>query len=189
LNVARYDCAAALLPNGQVLIAGGFAKVVQSNPLNSTEIYDPAGNRFIAGPLMTDARGAARATLLPDGLVLIAGGTDAVGVADTTDLYDPGTNSFSAGPSLTARRKFQAQVLLPNGKLLVAGGYANNAGDSILSSTEIYDPSGKSFIAGPSMNDHRGLAAAALLGNGKVLIAGGASVSAGIQSTTDLYTP
>jgi Kelch motif/Galactose oxidase, central domain len=189
LIVARYDCAAALLPNGKVLIAGGFAGVVQSNPLNSTEIYDPALKQFTAGPLMSDARGAARATLLPDGLVLIAGGTDAVGVVNTTELYDSGTNAFSAGPAMTAQRKFQAQVLLPNGKVLVAGGYANNAGDSILSSTEVYDPANKSFTAGPSMNDQRGLASAALLQNGEVIIAGGASVRAGIQSTTDLYTP
>jgi hypothetical protein len=39
------------------------------------------------------------------------------------------------------------------------------------------------------MNDQRGLAFAALLRTGEVLIAGGASVSNGIQSTTDLYTP
>jgi hypothetical protein len=189
LNVARYDCAAALLPNGKVLIAGGFANVVQSNPLNSTEIYDPSLKQFTAGPPTADIRGAARATLLPNGQVLVAGGTDNSGVLNTTELYDPATNAFSAGPSMTGHRKFQAQVLLPNGKVLVAGGYANNAGDSILSSTEVYDPAGNSFTAGPSMNDQRGLAAAALLRNGDVLIAGGASVSAGIQSTTDLYTP
>ena len=189
LNVARYDSAAALLPNGKVLIAGGFADVVQSNPLGSTEIYDPAGKLFTVGPPMLDVRGAARATLLPDGLVLIAGGTDATGVVNTTELYDPATNVFSAGPSMTAQRKFQAQVLLPNGEVLVAGGYANSAGDAILSSTDLYNSATNSFIAGPSMNDQRGLASAALLSNGKVLIAGGASVSAGIQSTTDLYTP
>jgi hypothetical protein len=73
--------------------------------------------------------------------------------------------------------------------VLVAGGYANNNGDSILSSTDLYDPVSKSFTAGPSMNDQRGLAAAALLRNGDVLIAGGASGVAGIQSTTDLYRP
>jgi hypothetical protein len=113
LNVARYDCAAALLPKGKVLIAGGFANVVQSNPLSSTEIYDPSLKQFTAGPPMADIRGAARATLLPNGRVLIAGGADNSGVLNTTELYDPATNAFSAGPSMTAHRKFQAQVLLP----------------------------------------------------------------------------
>ena len=189
LHVARYDTAAALLPNGKVLIAGGFGAVVQSNPLSSTEIYDPSTNQFTIGPSMNDVRGAARATLLPDGTVLIAGGTDASAVLNTTEIYNSAVNSFSAGPAMNAARKFQQQVLLPDGNVLVAGGFANNTGDLILSSTEIYDAAAKTFNAGPPMNAQRGLAAVALLRNGKVIIAAGNSVNNGIQSTTDLYTP
>ena len=54
MNDAHYSATATLLPNGKVLIAGGFSN---SGFLSSTEIYDPATNSFAAStPSMNDAR-------------------------------------------------------------------------------------------------------------------------------------
>jgi Kelch motif len=74
MNNARRLATATLLPNGKVLIAGGFDG---ANTLSSTELYDPVSNTFATAastPTMNAARFDATATLLPNGKVLIAGG-------------------------------------------------------------------------------------------------------------------
>ena len=99
MNDARTDATATLLPNGNVLIAGGLSTV--NNPggasLSSTEIYDPTTNTFAAStPSMNDAREEATATLLLNGKVVIAGGQGFVIAApvafltfSSTEIYSP----------------------------------------------------------------------------------------------------
>jgi hypothetical protein len=134
----------------------------------------PSVNTFAAStPTMNAARGSATATLLPNGKVLIAGGSSNGSPLSSTDLYDPVSNTFAAAastaPMNTAR--FQATAtLLPNGMVLIVGGYN---GSEQFSSTELYDPVTNTFAATPVMNTARYAATATLLPNGKVLIAGG----------------
>jgi hypothetical protein len=73
MTTARYSHAAALLPDGTVLITGGW--VDSRNVISATgELYNPAtGGFFVAGNMET-SRYAHRATLLHDGRVLITGG-------------------------------------------------------------------------------------------------------------------
>src|SRR5207247_7439610 len=62
---------ATLLPNGQVLAAGG------SFPARSNaELYDPATGTWTATAAMNTTRAYHTATLLPTGQVLVAGGGD-----------------------------------------------------------------------------------------------------------------
>jgi len=95
MTAARGAATATLLPNGKVLIAGGFAS--GTTTVNTTELYDPTTNTFSAGPPMKHARGGATATLLPHGKVLIAGGNDGNGDLNSTELYDVATNTFAPG--------------------------------------------------------------------------------------------
>lgn len=174
MATARVSATATLLPNGEVLIAGGSD--------STTEFYDPISNTFKSGPSMSQAREEGTATLLPNGKVFIAGGN-----ADaSTELYDPASDTIVPGPLMAAARQSPGATLLPNGKVLIAGGFLvpDLTG---LSSTEIYDPSTNSFISGPSMTVAEGAAQATLLPNGKVLITGN-GVSAGV-SVAELYDP
>ena len=191
MKVARYDCAIVELGNGKIMIIGGFGAVTQSQPLSSTEIYNPATNTFAATsktPTLNDARGGAEATRLPSGKVLVAGGTDSTAVLATTEIYHPAANKFTVGPDMSGPRKFHSQILLPNGRVLIAGGYADNTGTNVVSTTDLYRPATNTIKPGPDMNDPRALAGWTLLPNGKVLIAGGSN-GAGLNATTDLYTP
>ena len=72
LKVARADQTASLLPDGRVIVAGGFDESGAS--LTDTEVFDPARNTFRAGPV--DASLGARRHR--DGLRGVAGGRDAV---------------------------------------------------------------------------------------------------------------
>jgi Kelch motif/Galactose oxidase, central domain len=186
MATARGAATATLLSNGKVLIAGGFATGSNDSAVNTTELYDPISNSFQAGPSMSDARGGAAATLLPNGKVLIAGGADGSGALASTELYDVGTNTIVPGPSMTVARQSAGATLLPSGKVLIAGGGSPDA----LSSTEIYDPAANTFAPGQSMDVAENLAQATLLPNGKVLITGDAvsDPQTGV-SVAELYDP
>ena len=176
MNATRFDGqTATLLPNGQVLIAGGYSTdyVV---PQPNAELYDPATGTFSATGPMVAMRYQHAATLLPNGQVLIVGGClDSGGSCQTlasAELYDPATGTFSATGSMIAVRADPTATLLPNGKVLVAGGADFNSYTS-LASAELYDPTTGTFSATGSMITGRALHSAALLPNGKVLVATG----------------
>ncbi len=186
LNAVYYFATATLLPNGNVLIAGGSGDAFGFTAISSTELYDPATNTLAAGPTMSTAHSAATATFLPNGKVLIAGGSAGVTVyaVASTELYDPATDTFTAGRAMNAARSQAAATLLPNGKVLIAGGYGDGGG--VLNSTELYDPAMNAFAASSPMNDARSDAGIVVLPDSQVLITGGFG---GIPlSTTDLYT-
>jgi Kelch motif/Galactose oxidase, central domain len=186
MAVARAAATATLLPNGKVLIAGGF--VSGTTPTNVVELYEPATNTLITGLPMSQARGEATATLLPNGKVLIAGGNDGTNALSTTEFYDIATKTFAPGPSMIAARFAAGATLLANGEVLIAGGNASSPLGE-LSSTEIYDPSVNSFIAGPSMSVAMGPSTAVLMPNGKVLILGdGFHINPDV-SVAELYDP
>ena len=67
---------ATLLPNGKVLVAGGFNG---SGSLASAELYDPASGTWTATGSLDTARDSHTATLLPNGKVLVAGGYNGSG--------------------------------------------------------------------------------------------------------------
>ena len=169
LGAARYYHTATLLPNGQVLVAGG----VNYNggnyvSLASAELYDPATGHWTATGSLGAARYGHTTTLLPNGKVLVVGGGTNGSSLASAELYDPATGHWTATGSLGAARYGHTATLLPNGKVLVVGG---NGGVSF---AELYDPTTGTWSPTGSLGadgplDHT----ATLLANGQVLIAGG----------------
>jgi hypothetical protein len=134
---ARSDATATLLPDGRVLIAGGFGCVAKpcapgstrhgGDDLTSAELYDPATGTFTRTGSMSVASADADAMLLPDGQVLMLNGGSRV-----AEVYDPATGKFSRDGSLlndydgayrgnVAGTGSAWATLLPSGKVLVAG--------------------------------------------------------------------
>jgi N-acetylneuraminic acid mutarotase len=70
LATSRAHHTATLLPNGKVLVAGGYNF---SYPA-SAELYDPATGKWTTSGALKTARDLHTATLLPNGQVLVAGG-------------------------------------------------------------------------------------------------------------------
>ena len=127
LNEARAFHTASLLADGRVLVAGGSEVDPQGDslvPMDSAELYDPVAGTFTAVGPMTIPRGGTSmccgdmgdlsTTVLPDGRVLIAGGSEEPGL----DLFDPRTNTFSRIPTDCQ----SGTVLLPDGRVLLACG-------------------------------------------------------------------
>jgi len=138
---------------------------------------------FTATGKMTTPRNGHTATLLPNGKVLIAGGSAPNGNGEvavaTAELYDPSTGVFAAVSSMTVPRAWHTATLLPNGLVLIAGGVSGFPGSNgqppfgVEASTEIFDSSTGTFTASANMNAARSAAIAILLNDGRVLIAGG----------------
>ena len=150
MTTARSGNTATLLPDGRVLIAGGFGS--DGNVLASTELYDPQSGTFSPTGSMAAVRGDHTATLLPDGRVLIAGGADApddglaANILASAELYDPKTGTFSPAGSMATARQLQTATLLLDGRVLIAGGADGlTAGPGMvtalaLPSAELYQP-------------------------------------------------
>jgi hypothetical protein len=94
MHEARQQQTSTLLPDGRVFIAGGYWSDGQNwRVLSSTEMFDPATGKFSSIGSMGTPRQGHTATLLDDGRVLVAGGSDignsgGVAVAPAV-LYQP----------------------------------------------------------------------------------------------------
>jgi hypothetical protein len=80
-------------------------------------------------PATWGRRASHTATLLPNGSVLVAGGTNS-----TAELYEPSASCFSPTGGMEIGRQGHTATLLLNGKVLVAGGGTF----SPLSTAELY---------------------------------------------------
>jgi hypothetical protein len=182
----RADQTAVRLADGRVLLAGGTGD--GTTFLASAEIYDPVTARFVATSGMHDAREANTMTLLRDGRVLIAGGhrgrnPDTI-VLTSSELYDPRTGSFAVAAAMGVRRAKHDAVRLPDGDVLVMGGADERDDRGAYASAERYDVSRNAWTSAPPLSSSRYKIRdmTALLEDGRVLVAGGAS-------RAELYSP
>jgi len=186
MTASRAAHTATLLPDGKVLVTGGFSG---GSSLASTEIFDPATQAFTTASNMSVARSGHSATLLANGKVLIAGGYNGNYLA-SAELYDPLTNGFTPVSTMTTARSGHVATLLPNGKVLLAGGVGT--GWTFLANAELYDPVSNAFTTTGAMLTARESHTATLLNNGKVLITGGhrgRHPAITIYSSAEIYDP
>lgn len=147
----RAEHSATVLADGGVLLTGGqgsAGRIVAA--LRDALLYDPSTGAWATVPhLMRTARAAHTATLLPNGDVLIAGGSvqkehgGGGRPTTTTERYEPKTKSFIPAASLNAARLAHTATILPDGKVLVVGGLRaedNKRNARAVGSAEVYDP-------------------------------------------------
>ena len=134
-------------------------------------------------------RFGASATLLIDGRVLIAGGSNATDVTlyptaqfestvppllTIAELYDPTMGGFVQAGNMTQPRSRHTATLLADGRVLIAGGITSTGGGGGATDTaEMYDPTNGLFTAVAPMSSARAQHTATLLGDGTVLVTGG----------------
>ncbi len=111
-----------------------------------------------------------------DGKVLIAGGYhEGDGSLQSAELFNPATNGFEAlgpGHEMLEKREEAAHVTRADGDLLLLGGY--NQTSKVLRTAELFNWESQTFErVAPELTEPRYGPAAALLSDGRVLIAGG----------------
>lgn len=192
LQVPRNFAQAALLPDGHVLIAGGYNTILGT--LGSAELYDPIARTFALLPdHLSTPRELFTATALADGRVLLVGGfnTHRGRTSATADLYDPATRTFTSTGGLATDRFGQDAVRLADGRVLVVGGthWFVHRPTTKLASAEIYDPAkGLFHETFAPMHFPRDRPTATLLPDGTVLVAGGQNES-GEPEQAELFDP
>lgn len=139
---ARTAPAAALLPDGRVLVAGGYYYTGTSGsrtaPESTTEVVElaayqatPAAEPRPTQPPSQDAEPD------PYGFALA-----------TAELFDPATGQWSTTGSMHFARAGAAAATLPDGRVLVvgAGGYTvTDQQEGVFDTAEIYDPASGRF--------------------------------------------
>jgi galactose oxidase-like protein/starch binding protein with CBM20 domain/Kelch motif protein len=119
---------------GKIMIVGGSPSPGAAGdvaPVASADIIDlnAANPTWQAAAPMRNARRMHTATVLPDGNVLVTGGTSAPGFNDASgavlepELWDPSTNRWTQLAPMSTRRIYHSiALLLPDARVLVAGG-------------------------------------------------------------------
>lgn len=168
---------ATLLPDGEVLVAGGYHIVVENTghyyeSSRSTELFNPTTNTWRPAAPMLAERSLATATLLTNGDVLITGGEryvpgrgEGLSPEVPAETYDPSTNIWMPFPS-PELGEVSELAPLPSGWVFALG----------VSAGALYDPATDTWepTAAPAHPRHD--ATLALLQDGNVLAIGGFTV-------------
>jgi hypothetical protein len=143
---------AVMYDDGRILLAGG------GGPTNSAQVMNLSGNftdpadrytvKWMPTNPMVNPRKQLNATLLPDGKVLVTGGTsigfsDPQGAVYAAELWDPSTGQWSTLASAARPRLYHSTaVLLPDGRVLTGGGGGLHPPNHSIDekSLEIYSP-------------------------------------------------
>ena len=182
---------ATRLTDGRILVCGGRdSTCVLGCPQriwSSAECFDPRSGTFTPVGAMTQARYGHTATLLPDGRVLIAGGTTPdlpdTDVSAAIEVFDPASGRFSPAGSLLRPRSHHTATLLTDGQILFAGGRTYGEGTLASATLEVFDLGGAQsrLVTSPWTTRYRHTATR--LPSGEVILAGGTEGGGGISLT------
>lgn len=181
MSVLRINQTTTMLPNGNLLIAGGWVDDGNATVHATAEVYDRQSRTVVGTGSMTSSRMLHTATLLRNGKVLVVGGLDdASQHIPSAELYDSDQGTFTPSGAVQTVRFRHTATLLEDGKVLIAGGVTE--GGQVTATAELYDSSSGTFTAVGSMGTPRSDHTATLLLDGTVLMAGSGTVS-------ELYDP
>jgi WD40 repeat protein len=178
MTIPRDYTAAALLPDGKVLAAGG--EVGGYGGPDVTELYDPNTGSWIAIASPRVGLTANTAVLLRDGDVLVAGKDSQL------EVYDAATGTWMEpveGPAFDMR----TATLLSDGTVLGA-----REAHISCSAAALYDPPAGSWTTAASMLRCRVGSPFTLLLDGTVLVAGGSDCNESVcvpTGSAELYVP
>jgi len=187
LAVNRYYHTATLLQSGQVFIAGGVTAFSGPNTaiIGQAEQFDPAAATFHAAG--TVARYCHSATLLANGDVLIAGGTETFASNGPVPLASAwiikaGSGTIQPTGSMSVPRCGHQATLLQDGRVLITGGWGRGEDTQ---TTEAYDPVAGTFAPLGKLHELF-VSVVTLLSDGRVLIIGG---TAGPIGSAEIFDP
>lgn len=179
MKVPRTEHTATLLPNGQVLVAGGL---VNNAPVSSVEVYDPNANTWTSVGDMLGMRANHTATLMDNGPLVFLGGYQGTLDVNTSELY----NYLDGRPLYPDRMQGgipnmsnHTATAVPNG-IVAVGGTDNPHLALFFNGIEW----GMRATASHDHSHHT----ATLLSTGNVLVVGGGN-SGSETSAVDLYNP
>ncbi|AUX48517.1 uncharacterized protein SOCE26_100550 [Sorangium cellulosum] len=186
MSVARFTHAAALLPDGRVLVTGGRPEPGLFH--DSAEVFDLDSGTWSPAERMSIVRAAHTATALLDGggRVLVAGGEGSQGVFASAEVFDPDLGEWQPVGDMDTGRSSHTATLLNDGRVLLVGGQ-DSSGQPI-GSAEVFDPASGTWVLIEDPRAARFWHTATLLEDGRVLVAGG-EIADGQSASAGLFDP
>jgi galactose oxidase-like protein/Kelch motif protein len=201
MHVPRSTHSATRLHDGRVLVVGGTTLApgspLPAAQLEQAEVYDPRRDSWSFAGTGLPALSSQAATLMPNGMVLVTGGSTDMGFATTgAEVFDPATNRWqpSTWPMATPRYGHTAS-LLPDGRVVLVGGYSiqpevsggrGYPNGELLTTSEIFDLRGNTLVRVGYSTIPRLEHSSTLLRNGLVLVVGSAYAS---DADSQLFDP
>ncbi len=191
LNDARDSHTATLLPNGDILVAGGEdATQVGST---SVEVLGIATSTFSVKTPMSTGRLYHTATVLPNGDVFVTGGmhySPSFAILTASEIFDP---LFSTPANMVLASTLENHTATPVGGFLMSGSVLIAGGDTGgafvgTAATTFFQPLFNALSAGPNMTTARFMHTATPLPDGTVLMVGGQNAALPI-GTAEVFTP
>ncbi len=184
----RSGAAAAVLPDGRVLLAGGYSsKYLDSNNKSlpePTEIYDPSADAWSFGPALPHMRYYHHLVRLGDGRLVVVGGTD--GDYGTTQPSPPSVIVFEPAAAswaeLPATGRFSPAVTAMGDHDLVTVGGLTTADDPTAAVSELLDADAGTWMPLDSPGGDRLVGRAITLKDGRALVAGGMVANTAVTS-------
>ncbi|MFI0976330.1 DUF6603 domain-containing protein [Streptomyces sp. NPDC021093] len=196
MNDARTGHQAVLLRDGRVLVVGGALPTGEASggadtggagdaALAYCELYDPAAGTWTPTGSLRTARKSHRATLLPDGRVLVTGGDAVVAGSGSgtgtfsqralasAELYDPATGTWTPGVPMPGGRARHLALLTRAGDVLLIGGTTGPGFTAGFRNVLSYDPAAGTWTQLAGLSRGRWSTAVAELADGRVLVTGG----------------
>ena len=194
MSTTRWHDSAVTLLDGRVLVVGGACTVNEMSgaimgcsgtSAQAADLFDPTTNTFTPSKGMLNmARAYTRSVLLPDGRVLISSAND-----PSVEVYDPDLDTFTLVPNVAGASPhvFGFMVVLRDGRALFGSGDNGNT------QAQLFDPDTNLVTSAAPMAQGRAMLTAHTLPDGRALIIGGASQSAGgidtPLDTMEVYDP
>jgi hypothetical protein len=158
---------AVMYDDGKVMVMGGspcgfYTANCTTYPTATAEIIDlnsPNPTWTYTGSMVTGGRKLHNATLLPNGKVLVTGGSRTTQDPNTTssdpayacELWDPATGTWTTMASLTKYRGYHSTaLLLPDGRVLSAGGVGGGTSAEIYSPPYLFNGSRPTITSAPT---------------------------------------
>jgi N-acetylneuraminic acid mutarotase len=168
----RYS-ALARLPDGRVLLTGGAG--YEENVVSARcWIFDPKANSWTETGSLLHPRGVHTATTLPNGQVLVAGGTAKGSLVAPTEVYDVSFGKWQQLPNILVPRRGHTAIQNGHGQVILFGGTVDSLYEG-LTDVEVFD-----FVTGqwsslPPLQQPVGNPSVTLMAEGGIFVFGGDS--------------
>ncbi|MDQ2588400.1 DUF6603 domain-containing protein [Saccharothrix yanglingensis] len=201
---ARTGHAAVFLPStGKVLVVGGAVPTGDGErALASCELYDPDAKTWTPTGSLAVPRKGHRATLLPNGKVLVTGG-DAIPAVPyrvesltSAEVYDPQTGAWTPVADLPGGGRSGHRCVPTSRGAVVIGGVGRPRATAGFREVVAFDPATGSWTGTGALATGRWDFPAVDLADGRVLVVGGRALSgpaapgpAQLATTAETYLP